>query len=64
MIAPSMIEASTPATSKSAKYAKAAGEATQQLRMANPRVSYSQVLGWMCDRNTATAPTLEDLGLA
>ena len=64
MIAPSMIEASTPTASKSAKYAKAAGEATQQLRMANPRVSYSQVLGWMCDRNTATAPTLEDLGLA
>lgn len=64
MIAPGAIETNLPVTSKSAKYAKAAGDATQQLRMANPRVSYETVLRWMCDRNTSSAPTLEDLGLA
>lgn len=65
IIAPSLIESdSAMVASKSAKYAKAAGEAVQKLRQSNPRVSYSQVLGWMCERNTATAPSLEDLGLA
>lgn len=64
IIAPSMIETSTPAQARSAKYAKAAGEITQQLRMKNPRVSYEQVLGWMCERGSASAPSLEDLGLA
>lgn len=64
IIAPSLIEPSVPSQTRSAKYAKAAGDATQQLRMKNPRVSYEQVLGWMCNRGTATPPTLEDLGLA